>query len=219
MSGWRRIIALVRKDIQIEWRGRETVTMMGTLALLLVLLLGFALNASPARAPTILWIALGLAATVGVARPTQVELDDGALETLLLYPGSREDLFWGKWIALTAILCVLLGLLLPLQALLFNIDLWRQLPLLLGVGLLGIVGLAALGTLFAALTLQVRGRELLMPLLLLPVTVPVILAGIRLTEAVLVGGTWTVWFSVLGTFDLLCILVAPILFSIVMEEA
>jgi heme exporter protein CcmB len=218
MSGWRRATALARKDLQVEWRGRETITMMATLALLLVLLLGFALDSSPARAPTILWVALGLAATVGVARPTQAELDEDALETLLLYPGSREDLFWGKWGSLTLILCVLLGLLLPFLAILFNMDLWRQLPAMLGVGLLGVVGLASIGTLFAALTLQVRGRELLMPVLLLPVALPVILAGIRLTEAILDGGAWIVWLEVLGTFDLLFVLVAPILFSVVMEE-
>lgn len=218
MSGWHRVTALARKDIQIEWRGRETITMMGTLATLLVLLLGFALDSSPARAPTILWVALGVAATLGVARPTQVELDEDALETLLLYPGSREDLFWGKWGALTLILCVLLGLLLPLLAILFNVDLWRQLPALLGSGFLGVVGLASVGTLFAALTLQVRSRELLMPVLLLPVALPVVLAGIRLTEAILAGGVWTTWLAVLGTFDLLFVLLGPILFSIVIGD-
>ncbi len=218
MSGWRRAVALARKDLELEWRGRETTTMMGMLALLLVLLLGFALDSDPARAPAILWVALGLAAMVGVARPTQVELEEGALETLLLYPGSREDLYWGKWASLTIMLSTLLGLLLPLLGVLFNIDLWRQLPALLGVGLLGVVGLASVGTLFASLTLQVRGREVLLPLLLLPVALPVVLAGVRLTEAVLRGGPWTAWLGVLATFDLLFLLVAPILFAVVMEE-
>ncbi len=219
MSGWRRAATLARKDLQLEWRRRETTTMMGTLALLLVLLLGFALDSDPARAPAILWVALGLAAIVGVARPTQVELEEGALETLLLYPGSREDLYWGKWAALTIMLSALLGFLLPLLGVLFNIDLWRQLPALVGVGLLGVVGLASVGTLFASLALQVRGRELLLPLLLLPIVLPVVLAGVRLTEAVLRGGPWTTWLGVLAAFDLLFLLVAPILFSVVMEEA
>ncbi len=219
MTGWRRATALARKDVRLEWRGRETTTMMGTLALLLVLLLGFALDSNPSRAPTILWIALSLAAMVGVARPTQAELEEGALETLLLYPGSREDLYWGKWAALTLILGALLGVLLPLLGILFNLDLWRQLPALVGVGLLGIVGLASVGTLFAALALQVRGRELLMPLLLLPVALPIVLGGVRLTEAVLSGGPWAEWLGVMATFDTLFMLVGPILFSVVLEEA
>ncbi len=219
MNGLRRAAALARKDLLLEWRGRETSVMIATLALLLILLLGFALDSAPTRAPAILWVALGLAAMVGVARPTQAELEGGALETLLLYPGSREDLYWGKWIALTLMLSVQLGVLLPLLGILFNIELWRHLPALLGAGLLGVVGIASVGTLFASLALQVRGRELLLPLLLLPVALPVVLAGIRLMESVLGGGPWAVWFGVLATFDLLFLLVAPILFSVVMEEA
>ncbi len=218
MSGWHRAAALARKDLQLEWRGRETTTMMGTLALLLVLLLGFALDSDPARAPGILWVALGLAAMVGLARPTQAELEGGALESLLLYPGSREDLYWGKWAALTLMLSAQLVVLLPLLGILFNIDLWRHLPALLGTGLLGVIGLASVGTLFAALALQVRGRELLLPLLLLPVALPVVLAGVRVTESVLGGGQWALWVGVLAFFDLLFLLVAPVLFSVVMEE-
>jgi len=219
MNGWRRATTLARKDLLLEWRGRETAVMITTLALLLILLLGFALDSAPARAPAILWVALGVAAMVGVARPTQAELEAGALETLLLYPGSREDLYWGKCAALTIMLCALLGLLVPLLGILFNINLWHQLPALFGVGLLGVIGLASVGTLLASLALQVRGRELLLPLLLLPIALPVVLASLRLTEIALSGGPWMPWLGVLATFDLLFLLVAPILFSVVMEEA
>ncbi|MDQ7851198.1 MAG: heme exporter protein CcmB, partial [Armatimonadota bacterium] len=185
MNAWRRMSALARKDLLLEWRGRETITAMAALALLVVLLLGLVLGSETSRAPGILWVALLLAATLGISRWTQAEAEQQALETLLLYPGSREHLYWGKWAALTLLLTVLLGLLLAVLGLLFNVNLWSRLPLLLGAGFLGIVGVCAIGTLFAALLVHVRGRELLMPLLLLPVVLPVLLGGVRLTEAIL----------------------------------
>lgn len=220
MSAWQRAAALARKDLLLEWRGRETITAMAVLALLVVLLLGFVIGADPARAPAITWVALALAAMLGVTRPTQAEIEQQALETLLLYPGSREHIYWGKWAAILVQLTVLLGMLLVVQGVLFNVDLWPKLPALLGVGLLGIVGLATLGTLFAGLVIHVRGRELLMPLLLLPVALPVVLAAVRLMEVVMTGGPGgLVWFGVLAAFDMLFLLVAPVLYDVVMEEA
>ncbi len=220
MNAWRRTAALARKDLLLEWRGRETITAMGGLALLVVLLLGLVLGAEAASAPGILWVALLLAATLGLSRWTQAEVEQQALETLLLYPGSREHLFWGKWAALTLLLTVLLGLLLAVLGLLFNVDLWSRFPLLLGAGVLGIAGLCAVGTLFAALLVHVRGRELLMPLLLLPVALPVLLGGVRLTEAILSGAPGGgLWLGVLAVFDILFLLVAPELYAVVLEEA
>lgn len=219
MTGFQRAMALARKDLLLEWRGRQTVTAMAVFALLVLLLLGVALGADPPRAAAILWVALILAAMLGAGRPTLQEAEGETLETLLLYPGSREHLYWGKWGALTAMLLALWGALLPLTGVLFNIDLWTRLPALLAVGALGAAGLAALGTLFAALAVHVRGRELLMPLLLLPVSLPVVLAGVRLTESALGGGAPGVWLGVLGAFDMLFLLVAPLLFEVVMEEA
>lgn len=211
--------ALARKDLLIEWRGRQTITTMAVFALLIILLLGFALGADSARASSFLWVALALAAMLGAGRPTLQEAEGDTLETLLLYPGSREHLFWGKWAALCGMLTLLWAALLPVTAILFNLSLWRALPALLGVGALGVAGLAALGTLFAALAVHVRGRELLMPLLLLPVSLPVVLAGVRLTEGVLTGGPTGVWLAVLGGFDAVFLLVAPLLFDVVVEEA
>lgn len=219
MNGLRRAGALARKDLLLEWRGRQAVTAMAVFALLVILLLGFALGGDPPRAPAILWIALGLAAMLGAGRPTLQEAEGDTLEALLLYPGSREHLYWGKWAALGTMLLMLWAGLLPLAGILFNLDLWTKLPALLGVGALGAAGLAALGTLFAALAVHVRGRELLMPLLLLPVALPVLLAGARLTEATLGREAPGLWLVLLGVFDILFLLIAPLLFDAVMEEA
>jgi len=219
VTGLGRVGALARKDLLIEWRGRETITTMAVFALLIILLLGFALGTDSARASSFLWVALALAAMLGAGRPTLQEAEGDTLETLLLYPGSREHLFWGKWAALSGMLLFLWAALLPVTAILFNLSLWRALPALLGVGALGVAGFAALGTLFAALAVHVRGRELLMPLLLLPVSLPVVLAGVRLTEGVLNGGATAAWLAVLGAFDAVFLLVAPLLFEVAVEEA
>ncbi len=219
MNGLLRATAVARKDLLVEWRGRQTATATGMVALLMILLLGFVLGSEPARAAAILWVALGFAAVLGIPRVTQAEVDQQALETLLLYPGSREHLYWGKCAALIVMLSGLLIALLVLLGVLFSVDVWSRLGALLGVGILGVVGLSAIGTLLAAVVLHVRGRELLMPLLLLPLALPVVLGCVRLTEAILAGTAAGIWPVILIVFDLVCVLVCPILFEVVMDEA
>ena len=218
MNGLLRAAAVARKDLLVEWRGRQTTTATGMVALLMILLLGFVIGSEPGRAAAVLWVALGFAAVVGIPRITQSEVEQQALETLLLYPGSREHLYWGKSVALLIMLSALLVALLLLLGLLFSVDVWSHWGALLGVGMLGIVGLSAIGTLLAALVLHVRGRELLMPLLLLPLALPVVLGCVRLTEAVLADTPAGLWPVVLVAFDLVYLLMCPILFEVVMEE-
>lgn len=219
MNALTRAAAVARKDLLLEWRGRQTATATGMVALLVILLLGFVLGSQPQSAAAILWVALGFAAVAGIPRITQAEAEQQALETLLLYPGSREHLYWGKFAALVVMLTPLLAVLLVLLGVLFNVDVWSRFLSLAGIGLLGVVGLAAVGTLLAGLVLHVRGRELLMPLLLLPLALPVLLGCVRLTEATLAGTPAGVWPAVLVAFDLVFLLVCPILFEVVIEEA
>ncbi len=121
MNGLLRATAVARKDLLVEWRGRQTATATGMVALLMILLLGFVLGSEPARAAAILWVALGFAAVLGIPRVTQAEVDQQALETLLLYPGSREHLYWGKCAALIVMLS---GLLIALLVALAWLVLW-----------------------------------------------------------------------------------------------
>jgi heme exporter protein B len=115
-------------------------------------------------------------------------------------------------------LTVLLAFLWTLVGVLFNLPIWGHLLALIGVGLLGVIGLAAIGTLLAGVVLHVRARELLMPLLLLPLALPVVLGCVRLTEAALAGTGEGVWLVVLGLFALTALLICPILFEVVMDE-
>lgn len=219
MNALVRAAAVARKDLLVEWRGRQMTTATGMVALLIILVLGFVIGSEPARAPAILWVALGFAAVVGIPRITQSEVEQQALETLLLYPGSREHLYWGKFAALIVMLSALLAALLVLLGVLFNVEIWNRLLALAGIGILGILGLGAVGTLLAAVVLHVRGRELMMPLLLLPVVLPLVLACVQLTEAVLNGGPTGAWPAVLVVFDAVFLLACPVLFEAVMDEA
>lgn len=217
MNGIRRAADVARKDLLLEWRSREAIAAMLTFALLIALLLGFTLGSDAPAASLILWIALALGAVLGVTRPTQAEVEGGTLEALLLYPGSREHLYWGKCAALFILLMVLQALLLPISAIVLNVDVWRHLHILFGTGALALIGISSVGTLLAALVLQVRGRELLMPLLLLPIALPVLLAAVRATEAILGGTSPGLWLGVLAVFDAVFLLVCPILFEVVVE--
>lgn len=219
MSAISRVAAIARKDMLQEWRGRQAATATGMVALLVVLLLGFVLGSDPSRAGAILWVAMGFATMLGIPRVTQAEVEQQALEPLLLYPGSREHIYWGKFLALVVMLTALLVALWCLVGILFNVAIWNRLPTLVGVGMLGVIGLASVGTLLAGLILHVRARELLMPLLLLPMALPVVLGCIRLTEAALTGGVERVWLVILVLFDVVGMLVSPLLFEVVMEEA
>lgn len=218
MTALARVGAIARKDLLLEWRSRTAMTAMLSFSVLVVLLLGFTIGSDARAAASILWVALGLGAMVGIPRLTRSEIEEDTLETLLLYPGGREAIYWGKWAALSILLFVLLALLLVLIGFLFNLDVWPHLPQLLGAGMLGIIGLASLGTLMAGLVLHVRGQELLMPLLLIPVALPVVLAGVRVTEAVMAGTAIGPWLGILLVFDAAFLLAAPVLFEFVMEE-
>ncbi|MCS7236532.1 MAG: heme exporter protein CcmB [Armatimonadota bacterium] len=216
MRAWRRVTALARKDLLLEWRGRDALVPAASFGLAVLVVLGLVWGGSPEAAPPVLWLALLLASVLAMGRSAEREDEEGTLEVLVLYPGSREDLFWGRWLALCVLLLALGAGLWAAQVLLFNAPTRNSTTLLL-VGLLVAVGLSAVGTLLAALLQHVRAGRLLLPLLFLPTTVPVLLAGVRLTEAATSGTPAGPWWGVLAAFDLLFLLVGPGLFEVAVE--
>ncbi len=219
MTGWARAAAVARKDLRMEWRGRAAAVTSLLTGLLLVLVLGVALGPDPARAAAVVWVAVGSAAAVGIPRITQAEADQQALEALLLYPGRREHLYWGKAASLAVLLGAVAAVVLAVAGVLFALPLGGRLVPLAAVTGAGVASLAALGTLLAGLLLHVRGRELLMPLLLLPLALPPLLACIRLTDAILTGTPAGVWPGVLAAAVAVFGLACPILFEVVVDDA
>lgn len=216
MKTGRRVLAVARKELLLEWRGRDALVPAGSFGLAVLVVLGLVSGGGPEAAPPVLWLAVLLASLLAVARSAEREGEEGTWEALLLYPGSREDLFWGRWLAVCLLLVALTAGLWCAQVVLFDAPV-RGWATALGAGLLAAGGLAALGTLLAALLAHVRAGRLLMPLLFLPTAVPVLLAGVRLTEAAIVGRPGGPWWGVLAVFDVLFVLVGPSLFEVAVE--
>ena len=220
-----RVAAIVWKDLTAERRAKANFNAVVFLAGLMLLLFGFALgpDAEALRnaAGGVLWLTVLFGGVLGFNRSYDQELQNGALETLLLYPGDRRSIFLGKFLANLVFLLLVEMILLPATALLFGADLARALPRLLLVVLLGTVGFVALGTFYASMASRLRAREVLLPLLLFPMLVPLLVAAVEATSALLVGdpmGQAGAWLRLLIVFDVIFFTAAYLAFAHVIEE-
>jgi len=214
-------LLVAEKDLRSEARTRTVLQGVGFYAALAALLFSFALgpDAETLRrfAPGLLWLSVALASLLAVGRSFASEREQGTLETLLLYPVPREALFLGKLAASFAILLVVAVTALGLMAVLYTLP-WPERPgLLLVALLLGALGLALAGTFYGAVSAQLRAREALVPMLLLPVLVPLVIAAAQLTESALAGGGSS-WLQVLAVFDLLLLVLSLAVFPYLFEE-
>jgi heme exporter protein B len=170
--------------------------------------------------PGLLWLGFVLAGLLGLGRTFVAEHENDCWEGLLLAPGDKSAIYVGKLAGNLLLMLAVEAMLLVLFAVFFNLDLAGVLPALGLVALLGTVGLAAVGTLFAAMTAHVRARELLFPVLLLPVQVPVLLATVKATEAVLAGeplGAVAHWLQLLAAADAVYVTAGLLTFDFVLE--
>ncbi|MFN2588528.1 MAG: heme exporter protein CcmB [Actinomycetota bacterium] len=231
--------ALVRKDLRIEARGRDTLPPMIAFTLAVVLLLAFSLpDASrldrPVGLPTggsllladvlagFLWVTVLFAGLIGFARSFEVEREEGALDVLLLVPLDRSGLFAAKALSNLVFVLAVEALLLPAYALLFGIDLGARWGALVLVALLVDVGFVCVGTLFAALAAQTSSRELMLPLLALPALVPVFIAATELTSELFAGAGLDAiaargWFGILAVFDIVFATAGALVFDYAVE--
>jgi heme exporter protein B len=158
---------------------------------------------------------------LGLGRSFQAEQVNDCLEQLLLVPGDRGNLYLGKLVGNIAFMLAVECLIIPLFALFFQLNLWEALIPLLAVAVLGTLGFAAIGTLFSALTANLRAREVLFPVLLFPLVVPVIIGTVTATGIVLGGGALgeaSAWLKLLGAFDTIFLVVAYLTFEFVVEQ-
>ena len=218
---------LFAKDLQIEWRSREGLLTTACFALACVLVFSFGLvrdgNPVPDAGPAVLWITVALAGTLAMARTFERERAAGTLVAVLASATPRPAIYLGKWCALMALMFSVELVLLPLVALFFQMPLERN-PLLVAALLAtGTAGYASVGTLFAAMLARTRTRDVLLPLLLYPMSVPVIIAGVRGTSAALAdpyaSGIVGFWLSLLICFDAVFATLALWTFGALMTEA
>jgi heme exporter protein B len=214
----RLVLLLVAKDLRLEWRTREIVTTMGLLAFLLVIVLGAA-RSDAAVAPAAMWVTYAFAATLGFTRTFALERDH--LTALRLAPVDRGGVFLAKALANWLMLLIVQVISLPVFGALFTEAVWVRAPVLAVPVLLGGVGLAAVGTLFGGLIVQARLREALLPILMLPVTLPLLIAAVSATTALLDGRPMSAigaQLQLLGAFDILFVTISWLLFDFVLEE-
>jgi heme exporter protein B len=221
----RRTWAMAWKDVTVELRARERVNAMLFFAALVLFIFNFAVGPDRERlrevSPGLLWLAFLFTGMLGLGRSFQAERENECFEELLLTPGDRESLYLGKLAGNLLFMVAAEVLILPLFAVLYNLDIWTLLPALLLVAILGSIGFSSIGTLLAAMTAHMRAREVMLPLLLFPLTVPVILGSVRATEALLLGeGLMSAahWLKLLIGFDIVFLVVCPLAFEFVLEE-
>lgn len=224
MSFARRALAVAWKDLLVERRSKETLNALLFFALLLLFVFQLALGPDRERLagvlPGVLWLGFILSGLLALGRTFLVEREHDCWEGLLLAPGDKSAIYLGKLAGNLALMGVVEALVLGLFVVFFDIDLGRAFPGLIVVVALGTLGLAAVGTLFAAMTAHVRAREVLFPVLLLPVQVPVLLGSVKATEALLLGeplGAVAHWVKLLAAADVIYVVVGLLTFDVLLE--
>jgi heme exporter protein B len=217
------IAAVAWKDLAAELRSRELLSAMLVFALLVILIFNFALEldvkARTAVTAGVLWVTFAFAGTLGLNRSMAVEKDRGCLDGLLLAPVDRSAIYFGKVLSNLAFMLIVEVIVLPEYTALYNANLF--IPGLLLVILLGSIGYIAVGTLLSAMAVQTRTRDVLLPILLFPVVIPIIVAAVKASGGFLQElpiNEILPWINLLVAYDVIFIAVAFMLFEYVVEE-
>jgi heme exporter protein B len=217
---------VARKDLTVEVRSRELLATTAFFAVSCVLVFAFALvregRAVADAAAGILWIAIAFAGTLALGRAFERERFNDTLRALMLAPVDRPAIYVGKLLAILAVLGAVELLLVPLVMLLFQAPLLERPLLTAALLLFGTLGFCAVGTLFAAMLVRTRSRDVLLPVVLYPITIPVIIAGVRGTAAVLASPPdepmAQLWIAILAFFDLVFVVLSLWTFEPLMTE-
>jgi heme exporter protein B len=217
------MLAIVWKDLAAEWRSREMISAMLVFALLVILIFNFALELDAATRANVnagvLWVTFTFAGTLGLNRSMAIEKDRGCLDGLLLAPVDRSAIFFGKAIGNLVFMLLMAAIVLPVYSILYNINLFN--PGLLLVILLGSLGYVSVGTLLASMAVQARTRDILLPILLFPVSIPVLVAAVKASGGYLGGLEMTdirPWINILISYNVIFTAVAWMVFDYVVEE-
>jgi heme exporter protein B len=215
--------AIVWKDLAAELRSRELLSAMLVFALLVILIFNFAIELQPnlrsTITPGVLWVTFAFAGTLGLNRSMAVEKDRGCLDGLLLAPVDRSAIYFGKALSNLFFMLIVAIIVLPIYSVLYNLNLFN--PGLLAVVLLGSTGYVAVGTLLSSMAVQTRTRDVLLPVLLFPVIVPVLLAAVKASGGFLqnlsMDEIWP-WLNILIVYDVVFTAVAFMFFDYIVEE-
>lgn len=219
----RAVGAVAWKDLAAELRSRELFTSMMVFSLLVILIFNFALELDITTRKSVtagvLWVTFAFAGTLGLNRSMSIEKDQGSLDGLLLAPVDRSAIYFGKVLSNLTFMLIVEAIVLPVYSFLYNVNLLR--PGLMLVLLLGSIGYIVIGTLLAAMAVQSRTRDVMLPILLFPVVIPVLIAAVRASNGYLTGDdpvNIVPWLNLLIVYDVIFTSLAYMVFDFVVEE-
>ncbi len=219
------VAAIIWKDFITEIKTRELFSSMFIFALLVVIIFIFSINLSLIQAsevgPGVLWVAFLFAGTIGLNRSFMLEKENGCLQGLLLAPMDRTALYFGKLVSNFVFLLIMEVFTLPLFMVFFNIDLLSHLLPLLYVIFVGTLGFCAVGTLLSSLSANLKTRDIMLPILLYPLIIPIIIGSVKMTGQVLAGeplSSMMNWVSLTLCFDIIYIAISIMVIDFVLEE-
>ena len=215
---------IVWKDMLSEIRSRETVSSLFFFALNVILIFSFSFSVDRdvtlVLIPGLIWVAFGFTSIIGLGKSFLSETQNDCLSYLQMAPIPKGAIYLGKLAGNLLLMLIVEIILFPLFILFFNLDILAKLPALLLVSLLATIGLCALGTLFSALTVQTRAREVMFPLLLLPLSVPVFIGAVESTAGVLSGQGFSFyrhWVELLFIFDMVVTIASFLVFEFILD--
>jgi heme exporter protein B len=217
------IWAIGRKDLLLETRNKDIIVAVSAFALLVLMVFTFAIDINQVNAkltgPGILWASIAFAGVTGLNRAFALELEGNTLEALMLAPISRDLIYVGKMFGNFLFLTASQIIVVPIFAVLFNLTVLRWEMLV--ISLLTTIGFSTIGTLFAAMSMRVRAREVMLPLLFLPVVTPLIMAAVESTSHVVNDGSWpeiAQWIQLALAFDIAFIVISAFIFQQILED-
>ncbi len=215
--------AIVWKDLSAELRSRELFSAMMVFSLLVIVIFNFALelDISTRRSVTsgVLWVTFAFAGTLGLNRSLSMEKEQGCLDGLLLAPVDRSAIYFGKALSNLAFMLIVEAIVLPVYSFLYNVNLFNA--ALVGVILLGSIGYTAVGTLLATMSVQTRTRDMLLPIILFPVVLPVLIGAVKASGGILAGDDFSSilpWLNLVLVYDVVFVAVAFMVFEFVVQE-
>jgi len=215
---------MIWKDLVCEVRNRENLSSMFFFALAVILIFSFSFSmdrkATHELMPGIIWVAFGFTGIIGLGKSFLPEMQNDCLEYLQIAPVSKGAIYLGKLLGNAIFLLLAEICLFPLFILFFDLDLLDKIPVILLIFVVATIGLSALGTLFSALTVQIRAREVMFPILLLPLAVPVFIGAVESTRGALNGdpmSLYSQWIELLAIFDLIFTIVSFWVFEFILD--
>lgn len=217
------IWAIGRKDLLLEIRNKDVVVAIAGFALLVLVIFTFSIDITRDNAklvgPGVLWAAIAFAGVTGLNRAFALEVEGNTLEALMLAPISRDLIYLGKALGNFLFISVAQVVIIPVFAVLYNLVVFRW--EMLAISLLTTIGFSAVGTLFAAMSVKVRAREVMLPLLFLPVVTPLLMAAVESTSHLVNGRSWSdmsQWLQLAIAFDVAFIVVSAFVFQHILED-